>query len=56
MEWLSVNWFWVLIGLAFVGMHFFGHGGHGSHGDRGGKKIAEASAQGVERPPKGRQD
>ena len=30
MQWLIANWFWVLIGVAFVGMHFFGHGGHGS--------------------------
>lgn len=28
MQWLIDNWFWVLIGGAFVGMHLFGHGGH----------------------------
>lgn len=25
----SQNWFWVVIGVVFVGMHLFGHGGHG---------------------------
>ena len=28
MEWLAENWFSVLIGIVFVGMHMFGHGGH----------------------------
>jgi len=32
MEWLTANWFWVLIAVVFVGMHFFGHGGHGGCG------------------------
>lgn len=32
MEWLSQNWVWVLIGVAFIAMHMFGHGGHGGHG------------------------
>lgn len=32
MQWLSDNWFFVLLLLAFVGMHMFGHGGHGGHG------------------------
>ena len=32
MEWLAENWFSVLIGIVFVGMHMFGHGGHGGHG------------------------
>jgi len=27
MEWLSQNWFFVLILAVFVGMHLFGHGG-----------------------------
>lgn len=31
MEWLAENWFWLLIGILFVGMHMFGHGGHGGH-------------------------
>jgi len=29
MEWLTENWFWVVIGVAFIVMHLFGHGGHG---------------------------
>lgn len=42
MQWLIANWFWVLIGVAFVGMHFFGHGGHGGHGRRHRpKNVAE---------------
>jgi len=32
MEWLAQNWYWVLIGIAFVALHMFGHGGHGGHG------------------------
>jgi len=32
MEWLAENWFWVVIGVAFIAMHMFGHGGHGGHG------------------------
>lgn len=31
MDWLSQNWFFVLLLVAFVGMHLFGHGGHGGH-------------------------
>ncbi len=29
MQWLVTNWLWVLIGIAFIAMHLFGHGGHG---------------------------
>ena len=36
MTWLSQNWFFVLILVAFVAMHLFGHGGHGGHGGGGG--------------------
>ena len=36
MEWLAQNWFWVVIGVLFVGMHLFGHGGHGGSGGHGG--------------------
>ncbi len=35
MDWLAENWFWVLVGIAFIGMHMFGHGGHGGHGTHG---------------------
>jgi len=33
MDWLTENWLWILIGVAFIGMHFFGHGGHGGGGE-----------------------
>ncbi len=36
MEWIVENWFWILLGLAFIAMHLFGHGGHGSHSGHGG--------------------
>ena len=36
MTWLAENWFWVLFGVAFIAMHFFGHGCHGGHGSHGG--------------------
>ncbi len=32
MEWFTANWFWVLVFIAFIAMHMFGHGGHGGHG------------------------
>ena len=35
MAWLTANWFWVLFGILFIGMHLFGHGGHGGHGEHG---------------------
>ena len=35
MEWLTANWFWILIGVLFIGMHLFGHGGHGGHAGHG---------------------
>lgn len=28
MAWLSQNWVWALLLVAFIGMHLFGHGGH----------------------------
>lgn len=36
MEWLSENWFWLLIGILFVAMHLFGHGRHGDPGKHSG--------------------
>ena len=36
MAWLTANWFWVLIFIAFIAMHVFGHGGHGGHSGHGG--------------------
>ena len=31
MAWLAANWFSVLVFIAFIAMHMFGHGGHGGH-------------------------
>jgi len=48
MEWLAENWFAVLIGILFVGMHMFGHGGHGGHGgnDSADKPGTDAAGSG----------
>jgi hypothetical protein len=35
MAWLAENWFWLLLGVAFIAMHLFGHGSHGGHGAHG---------------------
>ena len=32
MAWFTANWFWVVIFIAFIAMHLFGHGGHGGSG------------------------
>ena len=44
MEWLSENWIFVLVAVAFVAMHLFGHGGHGGHGggQRGNTRKGDA--------------
>ena len=34
MDWLAENWFFVLLFIAFIAMHLFGHG-HGGHGHDG---------------------
>jgi len=31
----TANWFWILIFIAFIAMHMFGHGGHGGHSGHG---------------------
>lgn len=31
MAWFAANWFSVMIFIAFIAMHMFGHGGHGGH-------------------------
>jgi len=53
MEWLAANGFWVVIFIAFIGMHLFCHGGHHRHGSHGGadhqpgnSEKDNASAQG----------
>ncbi len=56
MNWVSANWIWILIAVAFLGMHMFGHGGHGGHsghgGGHGGHGGDDASAS--LQPPDGR--
>ena len=34
MEWIQNNWIFILVGIAFIAMHMFGHGGHGGHRKR----------------------
>lgn len=29
MDFISENWFFLLVLIAFIAMHMFGHGGHG---------------------------
>jgi len=57
MQWLSENWFWVLIAVLFIGMHFFGHGGHGGHGGGGcgGHGGGDSSDKKDSRKPAGHQ-
>lgn len=35
MTWITENWAGILIAVAFVGMHLFGHRGHSGHGGTG---------------------
>ena len=44
MQWLSENWVFLLIAVAFVAMHLFGHGSHGGHG--GGRRRDEDDREG----------
>ena len=48
MEWLSANWVWILIAIAFVAMHMFGHGGHGGHGGSGRRDSRRSAEEGAE--------
>ncbi|MCL4673931.1 MAG: DUF2933 domain-containing protein [Sphingomonadaceae bacterium] len=43
MEWFLQNWFWILVGVAFVALHLFGHGGHGGHGGHRGDRSGGRS-------------
>ena len=53
MVWLTANWFWVVIFIAFIGMHLFGHGGHGAHGAHGGEsRRSTDSDEKDELPPR----
>lgn len=49
MDWLSENWVWVLVAIAFFALHIFGHGGHGGHGGHStrseGRRLDRKSGQ-----------
>lgn len=49
MNWLTQNWFFILFGLLFVGMHL-GHGGHGGHGSHGSKPSERSGDEDAGRP------
>ena len=46
MAWVTANWFWVLVFVAFIGMHLFGHGAHGGHGGHGGGNRQRSTDEG----------
>jgi len=53
MDWLSQNWFWVVIFVLFFAMHLFGYGGHGGHGGCSGDEPRRRSGKdehGADRP------
>lgn len=35
MAWIGNNWIWILVGVAFIAFHLFGHGMHGGHKTHG---------------------
>lgn|GEM_PF-1666134 len=45
MEWLTANGFWVVIFIAFIGMHLFCHGGHHRHGSHGGAESQRGNSE-----------
>lgn len=47
MEWLSENWVFLLIAIAYIALHLplFGHGGHG-HGGHGSRRDEQAGRDG----------
>ena len=45
MTWLAINWFWVVILVAFMAMHVFGHGSHAGHGGHGGRVVRNGQPQ-----------
>ena len=50
MAWATANWFWVLIFIAFIVMHLFGHGGHGGHGDHGDHRQRSGDEGAIDAP------
>jgi hypothetical protein len=53
MDWLAENWFFVMLFVAFIAMHLFGHG-HG-HGGHGGHDSGQAAAPHEDPPRSGRE-
>lgn len=51
MAWLTANWFPVVIFVAFVAMHVFGHGGHGGHGRHNAGTPAPRGEDSEQRDP-----
>jgi hypothetical protein len=52
MSWFAENWIWLLFGVAFIAMHFSGHGCHGGHGSHDGHhKGATQAPSDAGRPP-----
>ncbi|MEO6192973.1 MAG: DUF2933 domain-containing protein [Thermoanaerobaculia bacterium] len=49
MAWLTANWFWLLIFIAFIAMHMFGHRGHRGHGGHSGHSGGDRQRSGDER-------
>ena len=54
MEWIAANWFWVLIFIAFIAMHLFGHGGHSGNSGHGGRDRQRPRDEGVQGGGQGR--
>jgi hypothetical protein len=54
MAWLTANWFWVVIFIAFIAMHLFGHGGHGGHSGHGGGDRQQGDGDQDRRDAQGR--
>lgn len=54
MAWFTANWFWVLILIAFIAMHIFGHGGHGGHSGHGGGDRQRRKDEGEKDEAQGR--
>ena len=54
MAWATANWFWVLIFIAFIVMHLFGHGAHGGHSGHGGGDRQRSRDEGDKDEARGR--
>ena len=50
MNWLSQNWFFLVVVLLFASMHL-GHGSHGGHGNRGPARPGDKDASSPPREP-----